>query len=169
MDTLRLHWDTCKPIGVFLFPIGDISLYRGVVANREASDYSKRLADVIVGEYKKRRLTQRELVEALGYKRVTLQRMLSGISEISAEDVIRIATFVGFDASKVLDEALDLVGGLPALTPPDAEMSHPHGHNDLEVKRKQREALAMTPEQREGERIAAIDDAELSRPEPDQP
>lgn len=133
------------------------------MANRIASEYSKRLADVIVGEHKKRRLSQREIAAGAGYTPTTLQRMLSGVSEISAEDVVRIAAFLGMPADKLFNEATELVGGAEKL------LSDAAGTNDeLATRRAQKAAEGMSVAELEGQQHAATRDPELDTDEPDE-
>lgn len=155
-----------SPWACFYFHLDVSTRYRSQVANRNASDFSKRLADVIVGEYKKRRLTQASIASDAGFSPVTLQRMLAGVSEISAEDVVKIAAVVGFDPAEVITEAIEIAGGVEALMPPPPNVSDAPATNDFERKRRQREVAAMTPEQLEGQRHAATRDPELDSDQP---
>lgn len=85
---------------------------------RTASAYSQKLADVLTAEYKKRGYKQEQIQVALGYTVSTLQRKLDGKSEINAEDVIRISRYIGVDPTRVMDEAVELIGGLPPIVEP---------------------------------------------------
>jgi transcriptional regulator with XRE-family HTH domain len=91
------------------------------VPQRIASPYSQKLAAVLTSEYKKRGFRQEQLQAALGYTVSTLQRKLDGKSEINAEDVIRISRYIGADPTRMMEDAVELNGGLPALLPPVSE------------------------------------------------
>ena len=136
------------------------------------------LADELVAAYKRRRMNQRALAEATGMSPTTLQRVLAGRSEISGPTFVTLCAVTGADPVRLLADALQAVGGMSRI---EAELqasadermapvSDTAATNDeLDRKRRQREAASWTTEQLEGERGAAITDPELEQPEPEAP
>jgi transcriptional regulator with XRE-family HTH domain len=136
------------------------------------------LADELVAAYKRRRMNQRALAEATGMSPTTLQRVLAGRSEISGPTFVTLCAATGADPLRLLADALQAVGGMSRieaeLQASDDERVAPVSdttatNDELDRRRRQREAASWTTEQLEGERGAAITDGELEQPEPEAP
>ena len=52
-------------------------------------------------------LTQEQVAEAAGLSRATVNRLLKGQRSVDSEQLIAIATALGFDPGEVLDQARD--------------------------------------------------------------
>ncbi len=134
--------------------------------NRTASEFSKRVADVLVGKHKAARLSQAQLSEQTGIKPRTLQRILSGTAEIEVEQLALISAASDTTPEAVLIEAVEKFGGLERLVSDAAATK-----DDLRERReKQEQARSMSTEALEDqERRAATDDEELGSDEPGTP
>lgn len=108
----------------------------------------------------------------------TLQRVLAGRSEISAATFVTLCAATGADPVRLLADAIQVAGGMSRIEAElqageelrAASVSDTAATNDeLDRRRRQREAASWTTEQLEGERGAAITDPELEQPEPEAP
>ena len=124
--------------------------------NREASSYSRAVADEIVGIYKKKRMTQPQLAELADINPTTLQRLLAGKSEMLVDQLIALCGVLGVSPGKVVEDAENALAMSEAATTT----------NDLDTKRKQNEARSMTTEQIETTKHAATRDPEMDNDEP---
>lgn len=130
---------------------------------REASEFSKYVARTLVGAYKMHGLRQADLVERTGITKATMQRILAGDADVDVEQLAKIAKVLDEDPGKLLEQATRLYGGADKL------LSEVAGINDLDTRRRQKAAAAMSVEELEAEGKAAIRDPELDEDEPEQP
>lgn len=77
--------------------------------------FSYAVARVIRGEYTKRNMQQSDLAVASGEPRSTVQRVLAGKAPMTIERFELYCTAIGIDPTSVLDEALEIYGGLDRL------------------------------------------------------
>jgi transcriptional regulator with XRE-family HTH domain len=157
--------ETCASLcGIFSFAIGRLGGYRGVVTNR-AQNIKAATADVLRAAYKEQRLTQPMLVKATGINATTMQRIMDGKSSVDMTTLFLLADAIGIPADEILERAIKRADRMPGQ-----QMSEGSSSNDLEVKRRQREAASMSMEQLEGDAgigRAAVVDEELDSDEPD--
>jgi transcriptional regulator with XRE-family HTH domain len=128
---------------------------------------SKKVGDLITAAYSGARLedgtrmTQEILAQRAGYSVTTLQKKLAGTAPINTTDLALLAGAIPFTtAGAILDSAIEQLGGYEKLSEPTATT------DDLDTKRKQNEARAMSVEQIEALPNAATDDPELDSDEP---
>lgn len=134
-----------------------------MVKEREASEYSKAVAGVILGLYKQKRWNQERLAEKSGLTYPTIRRMIAGESEINTRELSLMAGALGTTPQRILDLALEGYGGLDALMSEVVTTTDP-----LTIKRQEK-ARAMTVEQIEGQKVAATKDGEMDSPESEAP
>jgi DNA-binding Xre family transcriptional regulator len=82
---------------------------------RTATEYSKAVANVILGLYKAKRWNQKMLSEKTGITVSTLQRMVAGTSEINVRELSVIAAVLGTTPQEILRATLEQYGGLERL------------------------------------------------------
>lgn len=132
-----------------------------IVVLVSTADYINRaLADVLVAHHKGMRLNQAALVEATGINATTMQRILSGKSEVGVTKLAAFARVLNVPADELMRQA---------MVKAEAMSQAPSKIDDLETKRKQNEARAMTVEQIESQPHAATRDPEMDSDEPSSP
>lgn len=119
------------------------------------------MADALVAAYKGERLTQADLVRETGINPTTMQRLLSGKSDIDVIQLAKLADAIGVPPQELMEYAVERAERLSAAA----------AKNDLQEKRlqKQAEAQSMTTDQLENEtnKRAATIDPELDTDEPE--
>lgn len=122
--------------------------------------------------------TVERLAAESGISTATINRMFSkDPRDINITQITWLAALLGTTPQALVAEAVKRAGGLGAIMAElraslDAQqVSDTAGTNDeLDRKRRQKEARSMTTEQLEGEtKRAATDDAEMDTPEPSAP
>ncbi len=116
-------------------------------------------------------VSQQQITEVTGISRSTLRRTLAGEVEVSATDLVMVASALSVDAPLLLGRAITRAGGEEAAVS-DARASfggRDSSGDELSVKRQQKAAADMTVEELEGQRSAATKDPELDTDEPDLP
>lgn len=105
-----------------------------VSARRQASAISRAVGDVILGRYKRLRLSQADLSERTGISVTTMRRLIAGEAEFDVEQLLVIANTLGVSAADILREAEDDVlagagrsglSGLPFAATRDPELDSP--------------------------------------------
>lgn len=97
--------------GVFICDLGGMASK----TKRIERGFSYAVARVIRGEYTKRNMQQSDLAVASGEPRSTVQRVLAGKAPMTIERFELYCTAIGIDPTSVLDEALEIYGGLDRL------------------------------------------------------
>lgn len=140
----------------------------GIVSpqKRTASPYTQAIADALTGRYKAKRWNLEKLAEKTGIRYFTLRRMMAGEAEINVREMQIICGVLGVTVESVYDEALAVYGGLEKLVSEAVATT-----DDLAAKRlqKQQEAAAMSVDELEQQRNAAVRDRELDEDEPELP
>lgn len=85
---------------------------------------SRAISDILTGAYMKKRLTQEVVAERADMSIWTLQKKLKARAPITATDLVVLATAIGVDPAKVLEEAMEDVAnaeklvsaGIPTIT-----------------------------------------------------
>lgn len=113
-------------------------------------------------------ISRPELAARTSISPSTLDRNFAGKTDAgwTSNQIARISGVLDISAGKLIDDALENMGGFDAL------MSEVRNTNDELAKKRQRkqaEAAAMTPQQIEKQKIAATDDPELLEDEPQAP
>ena len=80
-----------------------------VTPRRRASAISRAVGDVILGRYKRQRLSQADLSERTGISVTTMRRLIAGEAEFDVDQLLVIATTLGVSAADILREAEDEV------------------------------------------------------------
>jgi transcriptional regulator with XRE-family HTH domain len=102
-----------------------------VTPRRQASAISRAVGDVILGRYKRLRLSQADLSERTGISVTTMRRLIAGEAEFDVDQLFVIASTLGVSAADILREAEDevLAGvvkrglvGLPRAATQDPEL-----------------------------------------------
>lgn len=70
---------------------------------------------MLKGEYKKRSLRLEDIAAVARIPYGTLRKKIAGQSPIFAGELIRVAAAIGVPAGKVMDEAVEMYGGLERL------------------------------------------------------
>lgn len=122
------------------------------------------VADSLVEAYKGERLTQPELAKRAGITDRTLQRYLSGATEIGTATFLMLAEAIGVDPSDIIDRAQ-----ARAQRRVERMSDAPTKTDDLETKRKQKAVAEMSTAEIEALDHAATRDPELDTDEPEQP
>lgn len=150
--------------GTFLTEFDKFSCYGGqVVQNKDFNFY---VGAVLKGEYKKRSMTVESLADTTGIPYSTLRKKFAGDSPILVSEVVILAKTIGISPAQVLTEAETMLGQQQGKDS-QASMSAPSSTtNDIDTKRKQNEARAMTTEQIEKTKHAATRDPEMDNDEP---
>lgn len=63
------------------------------------------MGDIILGAYKRRRLSQADLVERTGISVTTMRRLIAGEAEFDVDQLVTIANALGVPAAGILSEA----------------------------------------------------------------
>lgn len=142
---------------------------------KKISDFDRHLGAVV----KHRRLhpdvkmTQAELANATGIPLSNLQRREEGSNEITVSELERIAVATKTTPAKLVQEALNLYGGLGKLLEEFTSMSHPERKvTDLAKKREEKASMFMGDnwdEERDRPKAVAVVDKDLDRNEPETP
>ena len=95
-------------------------------ATRRASDVSRAVGDIDLGAYKRRRLSQTDLVERTGISVTTMRRLIAGEAEFDVDQLVTIANALGVSAAGILREAEEQVLGgsrlaLAAVSDPELD------------------------------------------------
>ncbi len=146
-------------------PKSRMSIVIGMPRNIQTTDADRAIAAIIKGYARTLGVTQDEIAATTGIPLVGVQRLFSGKSAWKTSQLLDVAAAIGGpkDASTLLDEAVAFIPHLPAVS--EAATTT----DDLERKRRQRQAAAMTVEELEQLSGAATRDAELDSDEPDLP
>ena len=123
---------------------------------RDAGPFSTAMGRVLKGEYVKAGLTLDVLAERAGIPYYTLRRKIAGQSPLNMDEFFAVVQAIGADAGQLLKEA-DLMSDVARTK------------NQLDTKRQQREAAAMSDRALEGQKKAATRDDELDTGEPEAP
>lgn len=163
------HWGILQPIGAIILTRWSHCVGKVLAVpptKRTASEYTQAVADALTGRYKAKRWNLEKLSEKTGIKYFTLRRMMAGEAEINVRELRIICGVLGVSAEAVLDEALNEYGGIDKLVSEATDTT-----DDLEAKRrqKQKEAAAMSVDELEAQKHAAVRDRELDTDEPDLP
>jgi len=90
-------------------------------------DLNAFVGDVLKGEYKKRGQRLEDLAPIAGIPYGTLRRKIAGGAPILASELIALSAAIGVAPAKVVEEALELYGGIDKLmseVPPTQEPSN---------------------------------------------
>lgn len=98
-----------------MFAWGRKGGYSGRVPESNASAFSRAAGAELLARYKKAGWSQERLSAETGIKYTTLRRIISGRAEMDLDQLGRICAVINVDPLKVIDVALDDIGGLPAL------------------------------------------------------
>lgn len=131
---------------------------------------SRAISDILTGAYMKKRLTQDVVAERADMSIWTLQKKLKARAPISATDLVILATAIGVDPAKVLEEAMEDVAtaeklaseGIPTISNQRQKKAKaPMGKRPSEMTEEELDAF-------EGEQ-AANRDPEIGHDEPESP
>lgn len=121
-----------------------------------AADYvTQALADELTGEYRKKRLTQSDIVKKSGLSLATVQRLLKGQRAMDATQLVLIAGAIGVDADTVLRDALKVAQRMSEAAPDNVTQLQPKRVEDMTVDEieKLRHAATVDPEMDEPEQF----------------
>lgn len=136
-----------------------------VTRNIKVSPIDRAIAAVLNSAYTLKGMTRNELSEKTGINATTMQRLLSGKSAWNSSQFLEVCLAIGGPKSPeaLFREAIDFIPYLPKLPVSDGTGTT----DDLDRKRRQREAAAMSIEELEQLGGAATRDAELDSDEPE--
>jgi len=156
---IKAHASTYE---TFLTKCGTFRCYSGQVA--QSKDFNYFVGLVIKGEYKKKEMTLESLAETSGIAYSTLRKKIAGASPILVSELSTLTRLIGVTPHQVLLEAESMLDQHLATTSRVSAVGSTT--NDIDTKRKQNEARAMTTEQIEKTKHAATRDPEMDNDEP---
>ena len=83
--------------------------------DRDAKPLSKATAAVLLGAYKKKGMSQADIVAKTGMSTTTVQRIFSGKADIDTDQLGLLCYAIGVNPVNVIEEAIGDLGGLDAL------------------------------------------------------